>query len=133
MVVTMVDIIGATALGWAIAATPEDNLLYQSRSYQKGEYMRSVNARCEPWGSDNPHIRHDFRGGVGVVLSMGSQTHERPFGQARSEARKAVQPIPRHSDEGPLGRLWHGITGKTRLCALERKMDALAEAMEMWK
>jgi len=92
--------------------------------------MRGVHAEFRPWGTDNPRVRDDLRGRMGVVLPMDRKAAERSLGQARSQARCVVHTVSRDSDAGPLDRLRAMLNVFKRVDALEARMDGMAEWLE---
>lgn len=130
----MVDLVGnilfAVALGWTVAATATDYLFSQSRPMEGGNMRNTAHAERRFWGVDNPDLRHDFRGRLGVVLPMDSQALEGPSRQAGNQARRAVQAVSKHRVEGPLGWLLAHVSIARRCDALEAQMDGMAEWLE---
>lgn len=94
--------------------------------------MRTAHAEFSlgPWGADNPGLRHDLRGRVGVVLPMDRKAVERSPRQAGGQARCALYAIPRDSDAGPLDRLRNMLRIFKRVDDLEARMDGMAEWLE---
>lgn len=89
--------------------------------------MRVAHADFGPWGANNPRVRDDLRGRLGVVLSVDRQAIERPLGQVGSQARCIVHAVPRDSDAGPIDRLRGMLKVFQRCDALEERMDGMAE------
>jgi hypothetical protein len=83
-----------------------------------------------PWATDDPRIRDDFRGRLGVVLSVDREAIERARGQAGSKTGCAFHAIPRNRDEGPLGKLRHMLRIFQRVEALEDRMDGMEQWLE---
>lgn len=83
-----------------------------------------------PWGADNPGVRHDLRGRMGIVLSMDRKAPEGAPRQAGGQTRCLVHAVPRDSDAGPLGRLRNMLRIFKRVDALEARMDGMAEWLE---
>lgn len=83
-----------------------------------------------PWAADDPRIRNDFRGRLGVVLSVDREAPQGAPRQTGSQARCAFHAIPRNCDEGPLGKMRRMLRIFQRVDALEAKMDGMQEWLE---